>query len=100
MDVRDIGMTAAPDSAIAHYARSEKLCIVTSDFGFGDVRQYPPGDYSGIIVLQLPHGATAPRILALVVAFFRFDDLIPRLSGHLAIVDEKKVRLRPASESD
>ena len=48
VDVRDIGLGAADDSVIASHARKNGLCLVTRDKDFGDIRNYPPADYSGI----------------------------------------------------
>ncbi len=33
--------------------------MVTGDFGFADIRLYPPGEYAGIIVLSLPRNASS-----------------------------------------
>jgi predicted nuclease of predicted toxin-antitoxin system len=45
-DVRDVGMRAAPDSTIAEYAKRHRLALVTRDFDFADIRNYPPGALS------------------------------------------------------
>ncbi|MBT9141391.1 MAG: hypothetical protein DDT30_01983 [Dehalococcoidia bacterium] len=42
---------------------SEGLCLVTGDFDFSDIRNYPPGEYVGLVVLKLPRTATASFIL-------------------------------------
>jgi Domain of unknown function (DUF5615) len=42
VDVRDIGMGATADSDIAIYAQQNGLAIVTRDFDFADIRNYPP----------------------------------------------------------
>jgi predicted nuclease of predicted toxin-antitoxin system len=66
-DVRDIGMGSAADDLIASHARSNQLTLVTRDFDFADIRNYPPADYSGIVVLQLPEDATAPQVVPKLV---------------------------------
>ena len=48
VDVRDIGLRGAKDPQIAAYAQSEDLCLVTGDFDFSDIRNYPPGEYAGV----------------------------------------------------
>jgi predicted nuclease of predicted toxin-antitoxin system len=95
-DVRDIGMGSATDDLIAAHARSNQLTLVTRDFDFADIRNYPPSDYSGIVVLQLPEDATAPRVVQLLETFVRREDWLGRLSGRLAIVEVWRVRFRPA----
>ena len=47
VDVRDIGMGSAADSDIAAYAQQNRLVLVTRDFDFADIRNYPPGDMPG-----------------------------------------------------
>jgi hypothetical protein len=70
-DVRDVGLGEAPDAEIAAYARAHELCLLTGDFDFADIRDYPPEHYYGIVVLS-------------------------RLPGRLAIVEPGRIRLRPA----
>ena len=95
-DVRDIGFRGAKDSHIASYARSEGLCILTGDFDFSDVRNYPPGEYAGLVILKLPRTATASTILHLLESFLRQEDIVAELPGKLAIVQAGRVRIRTA----
>ncbi len=96
VDVRDIGLRSATDHVIAAHARRNQQTLITRDFDFADIRNYPPADYAGIIVLQLPDDATAERVVKLLETFARRDDWLARLSGRLAIVEVWRVRLRPA----
>lgn len=52
-------MRDAPDDVIAAYARDNHLVLVTRDFDFADIRNYPPSLYQGIVVLKLQEDATA-----------------------------------------
>ena len=63
VDVRDIGLRHAKDAVIARYAVDHQACLITGDFGFADVRNYPPASYHGIVVLELPRDANAKLIL-------------------------------------
>lgn len=74
-DVRGIGLRGAKDSQIASYAQSEGLCLVTGDFDFSDIRNYPPGEYAGLVVLKLPRTANASFILNLLESFLQQEDL-------------------------
>ena len=67
VDVRDIGLRGAKDPQIASYAQRGELCLVTGDFDFSDIRNYPPGEYAGLVVLKLPRMATASFILNLLL---------------------------------
>jgi predicted nuclease of predicted toxin-antitoxin system len=96
VDVRDIGTRSATDDVIAAHARSNQLTLITRDFDFADIRNYPPTDYAGIVVLQLPDDATAPQIVKLLENFARREDWLSQLSGRLAIVEAWRVRFRSA----
>ncbi len=94
-DVCDIGMRSATDDVIAAHARRNQQVLVTRDFDFADIRNYPPTDYSGIVVLRLPDDATAEQVVKLLERFVRRQDWLARLTGRLAIVEIWRVRFRP-----
>lgn len=96
IDVRDIGFRGAKDSRIADYAKKENLCLLTGDFDFSNVRNYPPKEYTGLVVLSLPKNATASFILNLLESFLRQEKLVSQLPGKLAIVEPGRVRIRQA----
>jgi predicted nuclease of predicted toxin-antitoxin system len=93
-DVRDIGLASASDTEIAALARSSKSCILTGDFGFADIRNFPPAQYHGIVVLQVPYGATTPVIEGMLKRALALPLLGTDLSGSLVIVDVRRVRVR------
>jgi len=94
-NVRDIGLGDAPVPDIARHAREHGLAVVTRDFVLADIRNYPPADYRGLVVLELPDDAVATEIIALLGSFLRHEEWIARLSGRLAVVDPHRVRFRP-----
>jgi hypothetical protein len=96
VDVRDIGLGSSPDERIAAHARKEKLCLLTGDFGFADIRNYPPEHYSGIVVFESVPNATAEIILRQIGSFIGQTEVLERLPGRLAMVEPTRVRLRPA----
>jgi len=94
VDVRDIGLRGAKDAEIARYAQSQKLCILSGDLGFSDIRKYPPSEYAGLVVIRIHRGATASFIVGLLESFLRRDNLVSELVGKLAIVEVGCVRFR------
>ena len=94
-DVRDIGLASAKDPQIAEYALAYKVCLVTGDFGFADIRNYAPSAYTGIVVLELPRNATATFITGLVESLLQQPAVLSKLEGRLAIVAPGRIRLRP-----
>jgi predicted nuclease of predicted toxin-antitoxin system len=96
IDVRDIGLGTAKDEDIAAHARDNSLCLVSRDFDFADVRNYPPADYAGLVVLKLPNHAVAAVVLNAVENLVARGDVLNQLAGRLAIVELARIRLRPA----
>lgn len=73
----------------------ENLCLLTGDFDFSDIRNYPPSQYAGIVIVNPdPQKATAQAILKLLESFLIQKDLLTKLSGKLAIVRPEHIRLR------
>jgi predicted nuclease of predicted toxin-antitoxin system len=96
IDVRDIGLRSAKDPVIAGYAQDHQACLLTGDFGFADIRNYPPGKYHGIVVFELPRDATVVSILRLIEDFLTQPPVLTQLPGRLAIVEPGRIRLRPS----
>lgn len=94
-DVRDIGLGGAPDPDIAAYAQAHHLAILSRDFDFADVRQYPPDQFDGIAVIDLPSTATVPTILNLVDYLLQQPQTLNDLPGRLAVVAPGRIRLWP-----
>ncbi len=94
IDVRDVGLRDAQDAEIARYALAEGLCLITGDYDFSDIRNYPPNRYAGIVVLSLPRTANSAYINRLLDGFLAQEELVATLSGKLAIVEPGRVRLR------
>jgi len=96
IDAHDVGLRFAKDPVIARYVLDHQACLLTGDFGFADVRNYSPGKYHGLVVLELPRNATSKFILGLIEDFLKQPEIIIRLPGRLAIVEAGRIRLRPA----
>jgi predicted nuclease of predicted toxin-antitoxin system len=93
--VRDIGLGNATDVKIAAYVRSVGAAIVTRDVDFADIRNYPPRDFKGIIVLRMPDDAVAATIVNLLEVFLSRAEFLAGIAGRLAIVEPGRVRFRP-----
>lgn len=96
LDVRDVGLAGADDAQIAAYAKEHKPALVTRDFDFSDVRNHPPAEYAGIIVLELPDDAITATVVKVLASFLSQPELLAQVSGRLAIVESWRVRFRPA----
>lgn len=94
VDARDLGMRSADDTQIAAYARREGMVLLTEDWGFSDIRAYPPADYHGIVVFETHDDSIAAKMAALRHMLDR-SDIVQQLPGRLAIVTPTRIRLRP-----
>jgi|SRR5688572_12959249 len=88
------------DATVATLARNHNLVLVTRDFDFADIRNYPPEAYAGIVVLELPEDAIASRVNEVLKSFVSNEELLGTLKGRLAIVESWRVRFRPAGPSE
>lgn len=95
VDVRDIGMRYALDPEIAGHAQANQLCLMTGDWGFADIRIYPPDRYFGIVVFEAPDNGIDAKVAALR-NLLGHTELIENLAKRLAIVTSTKIRLRPS----
>ena len=94
VDVRDIGLRGAKDIEIADYAQKQKLCMLSGDLGFCDIRKYPPSKYDGLVVIRIPRGVTVSFIVRLLESFLKRDKLVSQLAGKLAILEAGHGRFR------
>jgi predicted nuclease of predicted toxin-antitoxin system len=82
------------DDVIARVCQTEGRAILTLDLDFANIRDYPPQEYAGIVVLRL-HDQSRRSILRVI------SRLIPHfaehpLTGRLWVVDESGLRIRPS----
>jgi predicted nuclease of predicted toxin-antitoxin system len=94
--VLDQGLGGKADPEVAAACKAESKVLITLDTDFANLGAYPPEDYSGIIVLRLANQAK-PHVLSILA---RLLDSLGRKSpsGHLWIVDEYRIRIRPGGE--
>jgi predicted nuclease of predicted toxin-antitoxin system len=81
-----------PDENIAEVCKKEKRILITLDTDFADIRNYPPKDYSGIIVFRVyrQDKYTLINLLQKIVPILKKEEL----EKHLWIVEEKNIRIR------
>jgi predicted nuclease of predicted toxin-antitoxin system len=92
---RDVGLAAAPDRDIAARAKLTGAILLSRDLDFANIREFPPEDYAGIVVLRLPDDATARTIVEVIERFARVRTFLDGLRGRVAIVEMDRVRFRP-----
>jgi predicted nuclease of predicted toxin-antitoxin system len=90
--VREQGLRGGSDERLAAAARGETRALVTLDLHFADIRQYPPQDFPGFIVLRVAN-QSRPAVLRVMD---RVMDCLNRepIHGHLWVASEAGIRIR------
>jgi predicted nuclease of predicted toxin-antitoxin system len=86
------GHRGAPNSVVADLLRHEGRALITLDVDFADIRNYPPNEFPGIIVIR-PRRCDREqisKILANVVQALEEE----QVTGRLWVVDDKRLRIR------
>ena len=90
------GVGGAKDPDLAGLLQRENRAFVTLDTGFGDIRAYPPHNYSGLLVLRLPR---QDKAFVLQVCQRLVSQLAKEpLAGKLWIVEPNRIRVRSGQE--
>jgi predicted nuclease of predicted toxin-antitoxin system len=96
LSVWDQGLRGAKDPRLAEVCRAERRALLTFDLGFGDIRQYPPHEWPGFVVLRLGSQSRA-HVLATFRRILSLLATLP-LTGRLWVVTERDVRIRGGEE--
>jgi predicted nuclease of predicted toxin-antitoxin system len=85
-------MAAAPDELLLGRARDEGRVVVTDDKDFGDLVVHRRLSTAGVLLLRLSAPSLAVRIARIAA---RWTEIERGLPGHLVVVSDRKVRVRP-----
>ena len=97
--VYGIGLQGADDVLIGAHARREGLCLITRDRDFSNVLEFPPGEYSGLVVIRTRKGASLSLVLGLLREhLLERKDILEGLSGGLVIVEPGGPRMWAETE--
>ena len=90
--VADEDLLGASDGAVIRAATIEDRLLITLDRGFGDLRTYPPGRHTGILVLRL-NDHSLPRVK---ITFERLlgDNAVVDVAGCVAVFRDGALRVR------
>jgi hypothetical protein len=95
-------MSSSPgesDPVVVAAATDEGRLLLTLDRGIdGDLRRYPPGSHTGVLVLR-PVAQDPNSILSLIQRLVRTHPL-DELRGCVVVVEPRKVRIRRADPDD
>ena len=81
-----------PDSRVFDASQAEDRILVTFDFDFSDIRDYPPASHKGVWLLR-PHTQSIDNTLGLLRVALRVLET-ESTQGRLWIIEPDKVRIR------
>lgn len=93
LDVRDCGLRGKSDEEVFNFAQGEGAVILTGDLGFGNLRKFPVGSHSGIVIAHFPNEistAELNRQISREIDNLAEDDF----KGNLIILEPGKIRVR------
>jgi predicted nuclease of predicted toxin-antitoxin system len=95
--VFDQQLIGAPDPQIVAVCSQENRILITADLDLSDIRQYPPAQHPGFIVLRLYRQAR-PQQTAALQRILPLMATAP-LANRLWIVEETRLRIRGGEET-
>lgn len=90
--VQDEGLRGFSDERLIDIASRDGRVLITLDVGIGDIRAFPPDDFSGIVLLR--PGKTGGKAIAQFARRFLLVILSMELDRRLVVVTEQGVRVR------
>ena len=86
------GMGGWKDPILWQAVQSDRQFLITADKGFGNIRQYPPGEHAGVLVLRPDEDGIRPLLDLLERLLSQYD--LNDLAGLLTVVTPRSVRIR------
>jgi predicted nuclease of predicted toxin-antitoxin system len=91
--VVDVGLQGHADDRVLRYAIEGDLVLITCDMGFADIRRFPIGTRSGILVGRFPDELSIDARKRILLDAIRSLDL-RRIPGNLVVIEPGSVRIR------
>lgn len=92
--VREQGMGGWKDPDLWPAVQQEHRLLITGDKGFADIRRYPPGTHSGVVLLRPDEDGIRP-LATWMRSLLDFGSLAI-FEGALVVVKPRAIRVRSA----
>jgi len=90
--VADQGMSGSEDLVLFQVIQAEERLLITADKDFSDIRRFPPGTRSGILLLR-PYKQGIRPVVVLMQKVLALHDL-ESLKGAVTVVTPRGIRVR------
>ncbi|MDP2936146.1 MAG: DUF5615 family PIN-like protein [Dehalococcoidia bacterium] len=98
--LRDHIPTDSPDTAVISRAQELDCILISLNGDFADIVSYPPGDYIGIIALQVRnHPEIVPQLIARFKEYLGAHPTMDHYRGKLLLVESHRIRVRQSAGS-
>jgi len=93
--LREVLPVESPDSAVIAKAQAIGAIVLSLNGDSGDIVTYPPGNYAGIVTLQMRnHPENLPRLLARLIGYLQLEPNMEHYRGKLLVIEVERIRIR------
>jgi predicted nuclease of predicted toxin-antitoxin system len=93
--LRDHARPDSPDGVVISKAQEADCILVSLNGDFSDIITYPPGNYQGIIALQVRnHPETVPQMMVRLMDYLEAHPTMEHYKGKLFLVEVHRIRIR------
>lgn len=83
------------DTEVISQAQQLDAILLSLNGDFADIVNYPPGEYQGIVALQVEnHPEILPSLLKTLTSYLSIHDNMNHYSGKLLIAEAHRIRIR------
>lgn len=93
--VRDVLPVESPDNLVIAKAQELDAILLSLNGDFADIVTYPPGEYKGIVALQLKnHPEILDTLLSRLTMYLRVQKSADYFRGKLIVAEVNRIRVR------
>jgi predicted nuclease of predicted toxin-antitoxin system len=92
LTVIEEGLSGVLDPALWETVQKEQRFLITGDKAFANIKQYPPGTHSGVLLLR-PDEDGIPQLLYLIKEVLKLG-ILENLGGCIAVASPRSIRVR------
>ena len=92
LTVIEEGLSGIVDPTLWEIAQKEHRFLITGDKAFANIKQYPPGTHSGVLLLR-PDEDGIPQMIELIREVLNLG-MLESLGGCIAVATPRRMRVR------
>ena len=92
LTVIEEGLSGIVDPTLWEITQKEQRFLITGDKAFANIKQYPPGTHSGVLLLR-PDEDGIPQMIELIREVLNLG-MLESLGGCIAVATPRRMRVR------